>query len=579
MTDDIKLEVIKKTQDSLGKYFKKPPLTEKLLKKPPFRFLHDIISAIIKDTGFLRGLFSDEELNSENMKDKQSKLAYLTKLIDVVKILSASNLTVRASKIIAGQEPTKTNELLQAIGKALDKKVDSTEVVQHYRRKLEKKSKDLKSKSIPTEEVGKNLSSRQSSQTRKVEKEKSSLDQKSELKSSGSEKLQVSKNEIKLKKELPLENAINTNSTEDKADKNENKVSDTPPIEQAKQRQSTSVQNKKSSRISGESSKENKPEERLRRRDSANKIKRNQHFDTEDEKRISESTLSSEAKAALNIETNEEKNKTQINGSLLNNESYNNAIDLSNAQQFEPKSSFETFDNRPRTSLRPPSARPISARPAAPRIRAKPDLAINEEIITPSGNISLIVDQYDIKEEDDADDMVVMESKGGGDSLDNTKIDDQLTQEHGHLVAQIIETQRELINTNDVDVIPKQVDIIYETGSKREREVMIKEIDKLRNTIQTLTRATNPLGKLFDYFQEDVEIMQKELLDWKNQYNQLNEQLETEQKQTEEVIEPMKESLIEIERNIKDQLDKICQVKARIIKNDQKIQGLLNGQL
>ena len=31
--------------------------------------------------------------------------------------------------------------------------------------------------------------------------------------------------------------------------------------------------------------------------------------------------------------------------------------------------------------------------------------------------------------------------------------------------------------------------------------MVTKEIDKLRNTIQTLTRATNPLGKLLDYFQ------------------------------------------------------------------------------
>lgn len=38
-------------------------------------------------------------------------------------ISGQSNLTVRASKIISGQEPTKTNELLQAIGKCLDKKV------------------------------------------------------------------------------------------------------------------------------------------------------------------------------------------------------------------------------------------------------------------------------------------------------------------------------------------------------------------------------------------------------------------------------------------------------------------------
>lgn len=80
------------------------------------------------------------------------------------------------------------------------------------------------------------------------------------------------------------------------------------------------------------------------------------------------------------------------------------------------------------------------------------------------GNISVIVENSDLKDDDDdAEDMVVMEAKGsGGDLLENGdyKIDNQLMQEHGHLVAQILETQRELVNTDNVDVLPKKVDIV-----------------------------------------------------------------------------------------------------------------------
>ena len=47
--------VIKRTQEVLSPYVKKPPLTEKLLNKPPFRFLHDVFTVIIKDTGVLEG--------------------------------------------------------------------------------------------------------------------------------------------------------------------------------------------------------------------------------------------------------------------------------------------------------------------------------------------------------------------------------------------------------------------------------------------------------------------------------------------------------------------------------------------
>lgn len=84
MSDDVSPELIKSTQKILGKYVKKPQLTEKLLKKPPFKFLHDVISCVVRDTGFLKGLYTDVEMQADNVKDKEAKIQYLTKLIEAV---------------------------------------------------------------------------------------------------------------------------------------------------------------------------------------------------------------------------------------------------------------------------------------------------------------------------------------------------------------------------------------------------------------------------------------------------------------------------------------------------------------
>ena len=44
-------------------------------------------------------------------------------------------------------------------------------------------------------------------------------------------------------------------------------------------------------------------------------------------------------------------------------------------------------------------------------------------------------------------------------------------------------------------------DGLTEISRRRDRESTQREVDKLRGSIQTLTRSANPLGKLMDFLQ------------------------------------------------------------------------------
>ena len=89
--------------------FSKPKMSEKLLGKPPFRYLHDIFTATMAKTGFGDGLFQGEELNSKSFEDKDSKLNFLVKLITLCEMVTGEKIDIKPSLVLAGQSADKTN--------------------------------------------------------------------------------------------------------------------------------------------------------------------------------------------------------------------------------------------------------------------------------------------------------------------------------------------------------------------------------------------------------------------------------------------------------------------------------------
>ncbi|XP_075222365.1 intraflagellar transport 54 [Lycorma delicatula] len=655
MTEDIKPEVIKRTQDSLKKFVKKPPLTEKLLKKPPFRFLHDLITSIMKETGFLQGLYSQDELNPENIKDREGKIAFLEKLISAVKLSTGANISARPTKIVAGLEVEKTNELLQIIGKALEKKIDSSKAVEQVLNKGTKKSSNSKSnketsKSKTTKDViieeskTKDKDGKKKKQSSHSNKDTAVREAAAKLKQATTKEKQNTTTTTRRKEKSPIkplketskkvEPVTNSEIVSDEVVKDQpsqkestqqpSKEIDTPVpsltnVEKEKIQNSNTqneisldIKSKRSSssndtkevkeplnneekpeipvsESSGNNEKNKKEHEKEKDKDLEEnkqeiqeiekeaKVKRPSsahpgHRRNSSARRISDSDVGAENKGNMSQATvpetisNSTPSEVQVLGSSTSNQS-----------QTAVKAS-PPLVSRPRTAARPPSARP-----GAPRVRDRGHVEVVEDTRSPTVPVNLIVD-VDATKDDDDENLVKLETQAAA-SVEQAELPkpdvpsdapnvDLVGEEHGRLVAQILETKRELELSG---ASTQKVEIEWEGGRKRERETALKEVDRLRGAIQSLTRAANPLGKLIDFLQEDVDSMQREFLNCQQMNSQLVKELQSEQSLTETSLEPLKQQLEELDNLIQDELDKVSAVKANIIRNDERILKLLPG--
>eukprot|EP00796_Vickermania_ingenoplastis_P013280 gene13280-9121_t len=105
-----------------------PELTPKLLKKPPFRFIHDLVRAINERFDAYTHVIPPPLDNASAIETKEQKVQYLTILINYVNQLLQVSIDVNPKKIVSGNEPEKTNIFLQyvamAVGNAQKDKIE-----------------------------------------------------------------------------------------------------------------------------------------------------------------------------------------------------------------------------------------------------------------------------------------------------------------------------------------------------------------------------------------------------------------------------------------------------------------------
>lgn len=105
----------------------------------------------------------------------------------------------------------------------------------------------------------------------------------------------------------------------------------------------------------------------------------------------------------------------------------------------------------------------------------------------------------------------------------------------------------------------------------------LKDIETIKNYIHDISKNTNPIGKLIDNLQDDVECMNKELNYWKNESSTYNELYEEELKKSEEILFPLEKEYLELEDIIKDEVMRIKSIKSNLLTNEHIIQNLING--
>ncbi|XP_015337145.1 TRAF3-interacting protein 1 isoform X4 [Marmota marmota marmota] len=556
---------------------------------------------VIRTTGFMKGLYTDVEMKSDNVKDKDAKISFLQKAIDVVMMVSGEPLLAKPARIVAGHEPERTNELLQIIAKCCINKLSSEDAV---RRVLAGEKADARGRasrtSKPHESDNKNVREddsrahreREDRRNSEVKERSTSRDgkQRGELKEeSKSREKERGKEKMKDNDRDRHKDAERDKYREGEKEQSRSRARQGRERDRDRGNKDRDADRDKERERRGEAGPEKerlrdrerdrdqgKDRERRRARNGEHSRDPDREKNREQEKLERKAEISTTASRSLTSKTSKRRSKTSVEGdSISDAEGDTGATGQDKSEVCEnPEAPSELSSSVRRIP------RPGSARPAPPRVKRQEGVETLTMDRAGSGKTvsNVIIDSQNSDNEDD--DQFVVEAAPQISEMSEIETVPALeledSEKHGGLVKKILETKKDYEKLQQSPKPgEKEKSFVFESAWKKEKDIVSKEIEKLRVSIQTLCKSALPLGKIMDYIQEDVDAMQNELQLWHAENKQHAEALQKEQSITDCAVEPLKVELAELEQMIQDQQDKICAVKANILKNEEKIQKMV----
>ncbi|XP_060538375.1 TRAF3-interacting protein 1 isoform X2 [Pantherophis guttatus] len=596
--------VIRRTQELLGRVIRKPPLTERLLSKPPFRYLHDVIREVIRATGFMKGLYTEAEMKSD-VKDKDAKIIFLQKAIDVVIMVTGEYLAVKPARVVAGHEPERTNEFLQAIAKCCLNKLSSDEAVQ----KILAEEKTIKEKTLSSSKSQNTESKTEECRYHKEGRSDSGIKDKSTIQ------------DQKDKEELKEEESKQRESEKYKDDENypnnfDKTVNESEKHEKERIKNRLSKSGREPEKIrdkekgEGEGEKEEcdkdidkerkqyeggREKERLREKDKPRD--RDKDYEKVRDKGKEKDKRREKGK---DIETTREERKDKTDKKPTGSEE-NIAKKLAEKSINKDQAEFDKEnENSARLSKQHATKGPRQRNKTSSEGESFGDaegdvlnagttekISENNEFtneipsqITQRNGSAKMVSSVIIDKEEEEDDQFIVKAEQQLPEIAELKMEATVELEgdekHGSLVQRILETKKDYELSQLQKSAEKEKPLLSEAAKRKEKDLVTKEIEKFCGSIQALCRSALPLGKIMDYIQEDVDAMKNELQTWQNENKELEETLQKEQGITDGVVEPLKIELTELDQLIKDEEDKIYTKRANVLRNNEKIQKMVH---